>query len=752
MEESSHHLRRLQNKISEEGHLKFLHELFQKGMTLSWQQIADLEEAGLIPKSGKEKVDKEDKKPFDSLRLQHISPEVQKQRVGDGYYVHCGREIETKEWFPDSVMEHSKEFVSFITSMIEDGFQKKTHYKPLELYVQQAHNWLSDVTDISDFDSETEKWDYFEREFQRCSENSLYYLDKYLYIKEPDMLDADNMKYTAKPVHEVMAFLFDCGYSIMMGKPRQVAATTTYLGLALKKLIFRKNTFIKFVTMDVDKAEQIMEDKLKYPTSQMPDYLTPAVSGDSKEGLQFGRKIPGKKGKRGGANSRFDIAAPTVSAVNSGAPQIVMVDEAGYIKVVGKMIRESRPTMFKQDLATGKLKMVRQLIVWSTGGTEEGKNKIKTKAFEEEYYACLDKWKKGEYNYGIIPIFFDWTTRPGITKEFYESERKNYTVDGPNKDQVMNQFRLTYPSRVEDMFLSESKLLVPINYIHQQEDRINAIPAIEKPQPGYFEPIYDYGNPSQENDDVPYKIIGSHWVPTEPGDPRTSTLMFMHPEKEWRGRYFAGTDPISSDNGYSNMSTAVFDKKLKTLSAIVNYRDENHKYTFLQCLLCRLYYGQHSECPELIESNIGTAYIDYIDYKGFYNELIYKTQLPDLLQGGQAMIGIDNRGIRNRNIINKLYEFILAYGDRIYFLPFFAQLRTFTCSVTDAGSETWGTVDKRRYHDDILFSVVYAYICSLCYDGDPKNHSVESEKYYTTHEITMDRNGNLTRVPIKNKF
>jgi len=429
-----------------------------------------------------------------------------------------------------------------------------------------------------------------------------------------------------------------------------------------------------------------------------------------------------------------------------------MVDEAGYINILGRMIKEARPTMFMQDPITKKLIMKRQIIVWGTGGEMDKGGK----AYEEEFHSSMDKWNKREFASGMIPLFFDWTTRPGITKEFYESERKVYTVDGPDREKTLVQFRQTYPSIVEDMFLTSAKTLVSIDYINRQIERIRDIAHKVKPQKGYFEPIFDESVPSGENDDVPFKIIGATFVPTEDDDPRASATIFMHPKKNWRNRYYSGVDPIMSDNGYSNMASAVFDAHFKTVSAIVNYRDANHKYTFLQTMLLSLYYNTTDKIQrikELVESNIGTAYIDYVDSKGFYDSLVYRTELPEFVQGGSAIVGIDNRATRTRFIINKIFEFIQAYGDRVCIDTFFIQLRTFICTVTASGNETWGTADKRKYHDDVLFAVVFSYICSLSFAHlPPKEIKSEEDKYVVRYELKRDGRGELRRVEVRKKI
>ena len=659
-----------------------------------------------------------------------------------------GKQIFKEDWMPKDRIYHEKDFVNWVNSMNRRGFQNMIRYKKFAMYCQQANDWLNDTTSISDFDSLDEKREYAINEFERCKENTLYFMDKYIQLKEGDMTGGSR-KYISKPVHKVIAYLFDCGYSFMMGKPRQIAATSTIGAIATAKLIMNRNYFIKFITMDKESGLEIFEDKVKFAFSELPDWMQPAVSNDRDNLFRLSRKISGAKGKKGGVNSKFQVVAPSASAINGGSPQLVMVDEAGYISILSRMIKEARPTMFVMNDKTGKLEMKRQIVIWGTGGEMDKGGK----AYETEFYNTLKQWESGIFVSGIVPIFFDWTTRPGITKDFYDQEKLVYTVDGPDKEEKMIQFRQTYPSIIEDMFLTSQKLLVSIDWINRNKERIQKAEYKYRPVKGYFEPIYDENFPADENSDVPYKIIGATFVPLDDFTDdmsRASVELILHPKKGWKNRYYQGTDPVSTDNGYSNMSSVIYDARHNTIAAIVNYRDSDHRYTFLQCMLLGIYYDVEDKggVPELIESNIGTAYIDYKQAKGYGRNLVQRLELPDHLQGGNAVIGIDNRGNRNRFIINKLYEVLESYGDRFYFTTPFDQLRTFVCKITPSGNETWGVSDTRKFHDDVLFGLVFSYICALSYSHrEPFDAKKEGSAFKTKYVNVRDKDGMLRRVP-----
>lgn len=766
------------SNLAKEGQLDFLMDLYERGVPISQEDEALLLRYNRIkPKTAQKK-----KKESVDRRVEALDNKSYHQQKADQYVdlvegempeelengrrhvildnetydrlaetnlfkYQGGREIRKSDWQPKDKIYHSKEFVNWINS-INNGFQSMTRYKPFAMYCQQAEDWLNDNVSVSSFETIDERREYWISEIERCKENTLYFMDKYLQLKEGDMTGG-NRKYLSKPVHKVICFLVDCGYSMMIGKPRQIAATSTLGGIAVAKLIMNKNYFIKFITMDKDSGIEIFEDKIKFPFGELPKAMRPEVSNDRDNLFRLSRKT-GSKGVKGGVNSKLQVVAPSGSAINGGSPQLVMVDEAGYIGILGRMIKEARPTMFMMNDETGKLEMTRQIVIWGTGGEMDRGGK----AYETEFFDALDHWNKGNFEHGIIPVFFDWTTRPGITKEFYEKERRVYTVEGPDKEAKMVQFRQTYPSIIEDMFLTSQKLLVGIDWINQNAERIKNTQHKFRPVKGYFEPIYDETVPMDENSDVPFKIVGAQFVPLDDLHDdmgRASVEILVHPKKNWKYRYYQGTDPIMSDNGYSNMGSVIFDAHFNAPVAILNYRDPDHKYTFLQTMLLGLYYGDGSDCvPELVEGNIGTAYMDYKEAKGFGRYLVSRHELPEYLQGGQNHLGIDNRGNRNKFIVNKLYEVLSAYGKKIFFGVIFKQLRTFQCIISPKGNETWGVSDFKKFHDDVLFGLVFSYICALCFSHrEPKDCSSESNQYTIRHTLVRDGNGNLRRVPKK---
>lgn len=652
-------------------------------------------------------------------------------------------DITSKDWLPKSINEHEQDFIDWIDSISFKGFINHTNYRKFNLYCQQANQWLSENDSLANYSDHADREAYKDRELERCAENTLYFLDKYLQLKE-STLQAGLRQYKAHEIHKILVYLFDCGYSIYLGKPRQIAATSTLGGCALKRTVFNRNHFIKFITESDTKGQEIFEDKIKYPFAELPDWMRDDSRNDS--GTKFVLGYKDKKGDRGGTNSSIHVAAPTPTAISGGSPQLALIDEAGNIPILTKIIEDARPTSFWHNPISGRMERKRQIIVWGTGGDMERGGK----AFEREFLSALQNWKERKFSGGIIPLFFDWTTRMGITQEIYDSEKDlYYSKVGPEAEESRIKFRQTYPSCVEDMFLTSSRTLFSQEYIADQIDRIRKTKAIMKPQYGFFEPIYgDVEQP--EGSDTPFNVIGANFIQTDSIDKRASTIIFQHPKK-WRNRYYKGTDPIASNTGLSNMASAIWDKYYNTVSAVMDFRTNNYREVYLQSMLLGVYYDWENNIgvKDLLEANIGTAYLEYVTNKGRFDQMVFNTELPEALQsGGGNVVGLDNKGARNKMIIDHMFEVIHAFGTKIYIEELFIQLKTFVSTTTDRGNETWGPADRKYYKDDILFAVVFAYICAGCFT-DEKPYSIEEHKtggIKMVSSLQYDKNYNLQRV------
>jgi len=353
----------------------------------------------------------------------------------------------------------------------------------------------------------------------------------------------------------------------------------------------------------------------------------------------------------------------------------------------------------------------------------------------------------------FIPILLNLKTKEYIDK--YQNITAETAV---NKRKKITQEEIDFvkASKLSNLEISIKlgRTYVSICHIKKQIKRISESKVVTKN--GYFEPIFgDIQQP--EGSDVPYNIIGSQFIPTEDHDPRKTCTIFMEPQKGWVNRYFQGTDPVASDAGTSNMASSVWDKHYSTLAAVVDYRHVDIHYVYLQTLLLGLYYSEDGvhPIPELLEANIGMAYRNYKISKGkiFEKSLVLNTELPDAFRtASNLQIGIDTKEARKRLVVDKLYEIINAYGERMFLKIFYYQLKTFSCEITDSGKSSWGPIDRRYHKDDVLFSTAFSYICQLCFfNRICENRHQSAKKLTIVSALRYDKGYNLRRVNIKKR-
>lgn len=651
----------------------------------------------------------------------------------------------TKEmWTPGGLKyDYENEFWNWI-NCINKGFQYYVDYGRFELYVKQAYAWINqNITWNPNASIETKKA-YLLLERERMLQNSLYALNKFAYIKN----DSSNNKYEAWKSQQIMLYLLDLTISYIMGKARQIGATTTIGAATGVKTMLTHNMYCKLVAQRTTKTEELFRDKVKYPIDKFPTYVTPSILGDSKEKLEFARKV--EKGKTIGSNSIFEISSPTSDCINGGSPTITLLDEIGYFDNLSEIISEGRPTLLAYNPITGRQEFRRQVIGWGTGG-EMDKGGA---AMEAEYYAAKEAWMEKDYSHQIIPLFVNVFGRRGFTKQVYESEKISAyrRKSRPGEKDPKIYFHQSNPVTEEDMFLISSETIIPINIINKklsdcQREKEKGTKLYKW---GYFVPIYNKGNKYGPESDVPYEIIGAKFVPASEDEilnrsHKAGVCIINEPQRNWVNRYFQGNDPVFTSSGTSNMAVAVWDSLINDISAYIDFRIDDYRYCYLQAFLMKLYYSPIKSnraigIKELVESNVGGEYLNYNRDKKMMHTLVHQSKLPDTLQLGGVEIGINKRTKNAPFIINHLEEMLLLHLDSIHCDRFYEQLKTYVRKTTSQ-SVKWEAQNSKFHKDDIIDAVIYAYICAKSHKNLKPVCQTESSSAKYKHRYVYGPNG-----------
>jgi hypothetical protein len=660
--------------------------------------------------------------------------------------------IKKEDWYPQhEPMDFPPEFFDWIDSILVSWKNRKS-YRPFELYKNQAYDWLSDKATYESFKTKEERVEYLIQERERCITNSVYKCIKYGKVYEFDHETERYMEFMPWPVQEFILFLEDCGYSYLGLKGRQIGFTTVQgINMALD-INFKNSLFIKFIACDESKTKEIFEYKIKWPFTQIDKKVKASIGYFSKLGISlFSKK---SKGEIGGRNSSIIVDNPKIDAINGGSPSKVKIDEVGLIdKIFGDIMREGRPTLFYPDKKTGKLKMKRQVCAWGTGGDMDKGGSV----LEEEFMALLNEWKSRKIVSGIIPLFFDFWAREGMTQELYDSEKKKaYSTQGTQRAKAIATFHQHYPTCIEDVFIRNEKTLMSHDFINTMMTKILRMPSSVAPEYGRFNPIYDKNQPTG-NDKIPYKIIGAEWEKArDAGDPRTTACMWMHPVYGWIDRYFQGVDPINSETGHSYFSASIWDKLCKTVSCCIFYREPDYEMCYLQGILMGMYYDttKNVGVPDLVENNIGDQYIKMRESLKLDSVIVATAQLDPALQGGSAKWwGISKKSNTAGGIVFQLQALLDKYAKNILMLRFWVGLKKFvekdmTRSNMATRDTRWGPANKKVDRDDDIDSITYAWICSSSFDHlTPKNINIQEaapemkKKVSIVADITNGFNG-----------
>lgn len=338
-----------------------------------------------------------------------------------------------------------------------------------------------------------------------------------------------------------------------------------------------------------------------------------------------------------------------------------------------------------------------------------------------------------------------------MTEEVLEKIRRDYLsgkdreAKGISMDEAEAMYAAHYPRSPQDMFMSVGKTVVPIQMIRKSMEFIeaNILGTPYAPKYGYFEPIFDESRKMPLGAFHHAFIRGARFVET-PHDPEAPVQIFIDRAPGWINRYYKGTDPIQSDGGTSKFATAIWDAVgvrkggchdtpeehlHPNVAAVLNMRTNEVNATYTQSALLGMYYANHGEvsCKDLVEYNQGHLYIkDFMQSPFMQLEaaLVRRMELPDIYRNGQQqqIYGLDMKGQRKsaayRDLTSMLHG-MAAEGRTIPFYEFWSQLKTIEVDTRSDDSVEWGTIDYRKFNDDIVFAIFFAWLCCRSYGAVP---------------------------------
>jgi hypothetical protein len=690
----------------------------------------------------------------------------------------ANRLIGKEDWCPARPEEHTrdKEFRKFISSHVP-RFDRILPYRMFYLYMEQCLRWLADEETWQDYEGEEQR-QFVIQEFERIDENKLYGAIKYGYIKD-DEVSGGWRKYDASAPQALLFWLMDCGFSGELGKGRQAAITSSMMLYDALTMLVRASYKGVLVTDDVEfTGKNIFADKLQACIQILVlknPWLSPAKQPNwSAKKITHAWSVGRSKSEQRTFSSDYTLAASNeTQTINGTTPSMVRFDECQNISTYQDIKLEARPTMLSN--IDGIIRVKRQLWAWGTGSRKQTGNG----AFENEYKGTLSQWKEGRDTSSFVPLFFDRTCRPGFTDKDYIREYEFYMnrqddgMAGMTKDERMAVLFSAYPNKPEDMFLTSHKTIVPAMLISEQQERILAFCHNKNiPVRVRFEPIMNTSQPMPEGSWFPHKVIGAKYTVLAPDDQMAPCKMFLdRAERPWLRRYYQGTDPIQSSGGTSKFASAIWDRVgavsnvdgqrilHPTVACILNDRTVRIEECWNQSILMGMYYANHGQraCMEVFEVNKGEAYQAWKETPQFNltDTLWYRMALPAKYRGGQHTRGIDMKNnashSRKSHLFLDIIRLVNEFGRNIYFYDYWTQMHNIEVNENNkTGAMEFGTMNKNKFNDDLVFAVQYAFMSSECEHEGPRELTTEVDEYHIIETMIRDPR-TLQLVPVRRK-
>lgn len=650
------------------------------------------------------------------------------------------RIITKDDWCPmePDKLTRQRDFRAFISSS-NPRFDRIIPYEPFWLYCEQALRWIAEGVFIQDLPMEEQRAFALE-EFRRGRENPMYWAIKYGYIRD-DEYPGGWRKYDASTPQALLFWARDCRLSGELGKGRQAAITSTMMLRRAIMMLTRHSHKAVLITDDVETTGQgIMGEKLLSSTQYMIR-MNPWMAPTSMHNWTPKRAVVTwgsiKKSEKKTFSSETILASAqggqTMNGVNVSEGDF---DESQNIKTYSDIKREARPQM--RANIDGMLRIRRQIWSWGTG------NRAHTGggAWENELKNTTNKWNSGEDTSTFIPLFFDWTCRPGATEQDYLEDRAFYLsgkaegTSGLSPEEQLASFLSAWPSKLEDMFLSSHTTIIPSIVISEAQDLIVAhYHSKNLPVKGQFVPVYNTSIPMPEGSLLPFAVATTTFQPLPPDTMDCPIKMVAPPERGWLHRYYHGTDPIQSAQGTSAFASAIWDnvgfiKEEKDhnsyypyVPCILNWRPQNADDAFIQSILMGMHYRNEGQkaCKEVVEVNAGQDYIRVKTTPPFSlaESLWHRTLLPVAYRGGNHMYGVDMKNNANNSRKSSLFldisrfhaDYRAGNGRGLPPVPFYeywTQMRDISVEQTKRGAIEFGVQNHKTQRDDLVFAVQYA--------------------------------------------
>lgn len=671
-----------------------------------------------------------------------------------------GKEITKEDWCPERPTDISKAFRQFIMSS-NPRFDRIMAYEPFFLYLEQSRRWEEENLDYYDHEGADAKMDFVNQEGRRIRHNKLYGANRYASVKE-DNKGGGRRDFKASTPQALLCYLVDCGYHFALVKGRQAAITTVMMIIADLEMLFRPSYSGIFVVHKKDgTGKKLFRDKHQSTLQHFPKWIVGEL--DVSKGFATERTIldfassDTKIEKLKDASEFVLLSGEDSMVANGQTPTQSFFDESQNIGNLQTLINEIDPALYQMSEDTGRLELVRQIFCWGTGSS----NAVGRGSFESHFNGIADAFNSGSDTDAWVPIFMDWTCRPGIGSEDYLKQKQKYMrgsteeTKGLTPKERLAIFSAHYPEDSTDAFMSTHKTLFPPDLIKEQKQRIEELCHQKglRPRPCRFHPIFNESVKIPAGGYFPYKVVGARVEFLSEDDETAPVHMLFDRHLNCANRYFQGTDPIQNDSGFSRFASAIRDRAARRdtingqtvttpcpVVCLLDYRSPFPEELFVQSILMGMYYANYGQkaCPEVVEINAGKPYVDFKCGPEFdlMESVVLRAALPQMYRGGGHVFGLDLKGGKNSRkeyLYHDGTNLLRHEGKNLWYFNIWTQVQNIAVESQPDGSVKWGTISKGTMNDDSVYAMFYAEVCDRAFQDRPfAQINVDEPEYVTT--------------------
>ena len=274
-------------------------------------------------------------------------------------------------------------------------------------------------------------------EYQKCADNPLYFMEKYIQIVSLDEGLVPFKMYDFQK--KIVQTIHDNRFTICK-LPRQSGKSTTTISYLLHYALFNPNSNIAILANKSSTARDIL-GRLQLAYENLPKWLQQGVINWNKGSIELENK------------SQIVAAATSSSAIRGGSFNIIFLDEFAFVPVnIAEMFFSSvYPT-----ISSGQ--NTKMIIV----STPYGMN---------HYYKLWTDAENGQNDY--VPIEVHWSEVPGRDEKWKEE-----TIRNTSKEQFQQEFECDFLGSVDTLISPYKIKSTP--YVQPLESR-NGLQMFERP-------------------------------------------------------------------------------------------------------------------------------------------------------------------------------------------------------------------------------------------------------------------------------